>query len=370
MPTCAALQEVTIIINPPNSVENAPIVPFRAEFGREILDDPSGLAVVDLLHRWSQMRNLRFIGLRAFGWATWALWMTARATSSPIGRRRPIATAAALWTWQLWRRIVRLPVVVTLPEGSKLICPPWSRLGGAYVSEGFHEPSIAMFLLDFLRGDSLFVDVGSNIGFYSMIAARRGSRVLAFEPTESCCDTIAASAELNGLAALVRVYCMALSNVAGTALFTTSRDNTNMLVSADAEISAEERSNAIEIDVRTLDEMLAAKGPVTAIKIDAEGADLQVLAGSISTIAVDRPALVVEVYDGGSDVRSWLHAQGYEVYRYVPSSRELRPAPPVEGSDNLIAIHRDEMAVTVARLRETFPHPLRMPRAAWRRNIG
>lgn len=237
------------------------------------------------------------------------------------------------------------------------------------MSEGFHEPPIAMFLLDFLRDDDLFVDVGANIGFYSMIAARRGARVIAFEPTERCCETLTKSARLNGLAASVRTHCIALSDMGGTALFTTSRDNTDMLVDAASEISADDRQRAVQIDVRTLDEMVSGER-ITAIKIDAEGADLKVLGGSSHVITSDRPALVVEVYDGGSDIRFWLDAHGYEVYRYVPSLRELQPASAIKGADNLIAIHRDQKTKTIERLAEVHPHSLRMPQTAWFSNGG
>jgi hypothetical protein len=52
------------------------------------------------------------------------------------------------------------------------------------VGTGLTERNDSLFAIDLLRPGDLFVDVGANIGFYTLIAARRGAQVEAFEPTD------------------------------------------------------------------------------------------------------------------------------------------------------------------------------------------
>lgn len=83
-----------------------------------------------------------------------------------------------MWGWQIWRRVIKRSIAVQLPDGSSLICPPWSALASALVVDGFHEYMETVFMLDLLRPDDLVVDVGANIGYYSIIAAHRGRAAL------------------------------------------------------------------------------------------------------------------------------------------------------------------------------------------------
>ena len=336
------------------------------EITRDTIDTPPTIStMLGALHAAGRLRCKHSVVLRALGWSSWATWMTLRACDSPFARRRPAATIRSLWTWQFWRRVVHASVVTTLPDGSQLICPSWSRIASAYVSQGFHEPAIALVLLDYLRSGDLFVDVGANIGLYSIVAARRGARVMAFEPTPRCCTILARSAAYNGVAFRVSVFPVALAARDGSALFTTSRDNTDMLVDVAETLTDAERASAVLVDVRTLDSMLANGAPA-AIKIDAEGADLAVLAGAEDTLRRHRPLLIVEVWRGGSEVRDWLAERGYECYRYRSAARRLVSLPrDFAGDENVIAVHRDALAAVGERLAAAPPLHLQPPRVAW-----
>jgi len=44
------------------------------------------------------------------------------------------------------------------------------------------EPDLVNWIEDYIDADSILYDVGANIGAYSLYAARKGARVIAFEP--------------------------------------------------------------------------------------------------------------------------------------------------------------------------------------------
>ena len=68
--------------------------------------------------------------------------------------------------------------------------------------EGIWEPYETSLLLDLLAPGGVFVDVGANLGYFSMVAARAvggNGRVFAFEPEPENFRLLQANAELNGL---------------------------------------------------------------------------------------------------------------------------------------------------------------------------
>jgi FkbM family methyltransferase len=290
------------------------------------------------------------------------LWMTFRFGLHPLGRGRVIQTAGMSYGWQLWRRAVGKPVVVRLPEGSLLLCPPWSRVAGNYITVGFDEYRESLFVLDFLRPGELFVDVGANIGFYSIIAAGVTGRVMAFEPTERARAAIAASARLNGCADRITISARALSDRCGTAFFTTQYENMNQLTDAG--------EGTIEVEVSTLDAEVDAVPAL--IKIDAEGFDLTVLRGGAQRIFPQhKPAVVVELQNGSHEIRSWLLENGYELFTYEPETKSLSAFIPLVVADGVsyqeyvVAVHRDRVGEARARLTSSAVRALRPPAVRW-----
>lgn len=142
------------------------------------------------------------------------------------------------------------------------------------------------------RGDC-FVDIGANVGIYSLIAAHRVGRegkVLAFEPTPSTQAALRMTMVVNGLSDLVSVYDFALGSEDGTATLhceATSGHN-SLLMSSNPAI------DTVEVPVRRGDEILQGLKP-TLLKIDVEGWEVEVLDGLKATIMANPDiALIVE----------------------------------------------------------------------------
>jgi FkbM family methyltransferase len=89
------------------------------------------------------------------------------------------------------------------------------------------------FVLHFLRPGDLFVDVGANVGFYSILAAAAsGANCLAFEPGPDAFDWLCGNIGLNGVSARVEVRREALGRQAGQVAFTVGQDTVNHVVLA------------------------------------------------------------------------------------------------------------------------------------------
>lgn len=294
-----------------------------------------------------------------------AAWITSFYARHPLGRRWPGRAVGRAWAWQLWRRAVGRPVSVQLALGTQLLCPSWSKMAGAWIAVGLHEPAEMLFAIHLLRPDDLFVDVGANLGIYTVLAARRGARVVAFEPVPRAHAALARNLALNGIAGNVRVVPAALADVAGRFPLTTHLESSNHLVRQGIPVAP----GSTMVDVARLDDVLPAgaapDGPAL-LKVDAEGADELVLAGAVRTLERARPAVIVEIWAGGRGVRELLEARGYLAFRYAFQQRALVPLDVgFEGDGYLIAVHRTRLDETRARLQAAAPVLIEPPRVRW-----
>lgn len=73
------------------------------------------------------------------------------------------------------------------------------------------EPETLGWIQGFGPGETM-LDVGANVGLYSLYAAHRGHRVLALEPESQNFALMNENIHLNGLVSRVTAYCLALSN--------------------------------------------------------------------------------------------------------------------------------------------------------------
>ena len=85
---------------------------------------------------------------------------------------------------------------------------------------GLHEFEDMGFLLHFLRPGDMFFDIGSNIGSYTILAAKEaGANVIAFEPIPSTFQVLEKNIELNAISALVHPLNVGVGAKAETLIF-------------------------------------------------------------------------------------------------------------------------------------------------------
>jgi FkbM family methyltransferase len=183
-----------------------------------------------------------------------------------------------------------------------------------------HEAiAIRAVLASSLRRDSCFIDVGTNRGGVLREAVRSApdGRHLAFEPVPQL------AAEVEREFPSVDCRRLALAAQPGSAEFCWFRnmDGWSGLRRSPEVSDAKGRPELISVTVSTLDAEVTDRAP-SLVKIDVEGAELDVLRGGRSLLTETRPALIVEhlarasaVYGASSaDVWDLLSEYGYEVF--------------------------------------------------------
>jgi FkbM family methyltransferase len=184
-----------------------------------------------------------------------------------------------------------------------------------------------------------FVDVGAHIGFYTVAAARCGSRVLAFEPHPRAQEHLRANLELNGVSA--EVVPKAASSASGVATLRVP-DTADMSWS-----SLEQRAFAegapLEVELTTVDDEAGVRDLRPAlVKVDVEGHELEVVAGMRRTIGAHRPQVLCEVSDRtAADAEAFFAREGYDAFRI--SGAQLHPgATWVSGIYNVLFVPRPD----------------------------
>ena len=145
----------------------------------------------------------------------------------PLSSRRPLSAYWRYARWQIESRL-RDEVIFDWVAGSKLVARNGMTGATGNIYCGLHEFVDMAFLLHLLRPGDLFVDVGANIGSYTILAsAVCGARSIAIEPDPGTVQSLNRNIEANSIGDRVTVIEAAVGAAAGTVCFTIGQDTTN-----------------------------------------------------------------------------------------------------------------------------------------------
>ncbi|HEY7328465.1 MAG TPA: FkbM family methyltransferase [Gemmataceae bacterium] len=180
---------------------------------------------------------------------------------------------------------------------------------------GTSEPDMQEALHHLLRPGMSFYDIGANVGFFTILAAKLvgpTGRVVAFEPVNANAHWLEHNLKLNGFHH-VFIRQMALGNQDGEAAFRVSAESTWGKLAYTGPVNQE--TAVIQVPIRSLDK-LHANGELPRpdlLKIDVEGAEVDVLRGSAETLRAVRPLLLIELHGTNADVADLLSGLQYRV---------------------------------------------------------
>jgi FkbM family methyltransferase len=175
------------------------------------------------------------------------------------------------------------------------------RIGRSQASadyaQGDNELPVQHALADLLHPGDVFVDIGANVGFFSLLAARvvgDAGRVYAIEPVPENVEAIRANVRRNHFANVSVIEEAASDTVGTTTLTLTRHPGGAAIASADAPPDA---IGELTVPTTTIDALVSDGriAPPSVLKIDVEGAEEAVLAGLADTLRNHAPLLVLEV---------------------------------------------------------------------------
>jgi FkbM family methyltransferase len=186
-------------------------------------------------------------------------------------------------------KTIRLPLRL-IPDGSvvRVVRGPlkgqrWitgSSIHGCWLG-AYEADKVAWIAKQPLAG-KLFVDIGANVGFYSLLAARMGANVIAFEPLPRNLTYLRRHNELNQCNIDIRAA--ALSDRAGKLHFDSQRNSSEGRLA---------ESGDLVVDSYTLDSLGIEP---QFLKIDVEGAEARVLEGARATLQRSKPTIFLATH--------------------------------------------------------------------------
>jgi len=189
--------------------------------------------------------------------------------------------------------------------------------------QGDWEPEIRSLMNALLRPGDVMLDIGANIGWHTLTAARivgEKGRCYAFEPVPSVRSFLEENLRLNKVTHC-EVRAEALCDRNGRATMQVVKSHTGISSMLPGDTPAD---YAVEVASARLDDLLSFDRSVNLIKIYVEGAEFSVLAGMERLLARDHPDLIIEIGDarlrkaGSSAVSLCQHLAtlGYRMYPF------------------------------------------------------
>lgn len=249
----------------------------------------------------------------------------------PLAGRHKIKAYRNFIEWQVSQTFSPGLVVRAYVGNTKLLLKKGLKGGTGNIYTGLHEFSDMGFLLHFLRKEDLFLDIGANIGCYTVLASGYiGARSIAVEPVPATFDFLHQNITINGIGEHAKILNCGMGSAESTLFFTKGHDDVNHVV-LNPDITSRD---LVEVAVTSVDILLKGKVAPALLKIDVEGFEQEVINGANYTLKDTRlKAIIIELIGAGErygyvdeNIHIILLKEGFSPFAYNPLKRKLTPA--------------------------------------------
>jgi FkbM family methyltransferase len=226
-----------------------------------------------------------------------------------VGRRRQAVLHAI--SYQVQARLLHRRVLARLGERSRLFVDLHRTSASKALYANPPDMPEMLAWRRVLRNGGLFIDVGANVGTYTIWAAELGAEVIALEPAAETFALLSENIKLNGYE--VTTVQAAAGDHCGTVRFTTNRDSVNCV----------DQAGPAEVRLVTIDSLIGDTY-VAGMKVDVEGFEIHVLRGCLRALSEHRIGLIQLEWNEasriavGADrcaVADLLTEHGYRLFR-------------------------------------------------------
>lgn len=245
----------------------------------------------------------------------------------PLNRKRRVSALTGFLKWQIGSRLIPGAVVYNWINGTRVIVRSGETGFTGNIYSGLFDFFEMAYVLTVLDSTDLFVDIGSNMGSYTILAcAAKGAKGYCFEPVPTTFSRLMDNIRINNLSGRVEALNIGLSDREDELIFTSGKDCENHVVAGN-----EKLLDVIEVKVLPLDAILADQSP-SLLKIDVEGFETLVLKGAQATLRRESlHSVLMELNGSGSrygfdenQILKTMRDYGFSEYGYEPFSRELK----------------------------------------------
>lgn len=202
---------------------------------------------------------------------------------------------------KIFIRLSKDPICFRSKYGFVMEVSPYEYWMSGYMFLGETNPQETAVIISVLRVGDTMIDAGAHAGWYSLVARQcvgsEGS-VLSFEPNPVCADVLNRNVKMNGFDNIQIIH-DALSNKSGTSRLWVGDDMGGSLIKDQAQHITKKKVKSITVKTLRLDDFLKKQKTIKSIrciKVDVEGAEVEVLLGAKKILLRHKPIILAEVY--------------------------------------------------------------------------
>ncbi len=185
---------------------------------------------------------------------------------------------------------------------------------------GNYEEIVTDYIIANVNSEKTFYDLGANVGYYSILAAKYGMTAIAFEPDLTNMDRLQKHLEINKVKN-VKLFPYAICEKKQMLKFSVS-ENLAANTYKDSKYLSTEKYR--EVQGISIDEFVIENPdikPMSILKIDVEGAELDVLKGAVNSIIKYKPDILLSTHDIhipniSNDCVAFLESINYKVEKF------------------------------------------------------
>ena len=217
---------------------------------------------------------------------------------------------------------------------------------------GSYEKELEDLLKKMLRSNDVFIDIGANIGYFSLLVANNSPtvKVISFEPVADLFQKMNDNITLNNIKNIMTVNAAVGEVNEEKELFVSASDNLGMSSFKQPENYSGKKE---KVEVVTIDDWFKTSGlsKIDIIKLDIEGSELAGLKGMKEVLLKQKPVLIVEINPETlsmfnlkpSDIYDYLKQLNFEGFLILENGRlEVFKSAEINQTTNVLFIHKDK----------------------------
>lgn len=245
-------------------------------------------------------------------------------------KKYPFRTILRLVLWETYYKLFNVTALVPYYEDLRIELQPMKHRGISgliYIFRKLEEQS--SFMTDYIKEGMTVLDIGANIGYYSIIYSKlvgEKGRIYSFEPTKSTYDKLLKNIQINKCKNIIPLN-YALSNVNEKRKFYHAEAHDRNAFAPEIENAEHE-----EVECKVLDEFIRDNNlHVDFLKIDVEGSELLVFKGASRFLDYYNGPIYCEfntpkINNLGytlKDLVSFIKEKGFNIYTYDGGEKKL-----------------------------------------------
>lgn len=248
-----------------------------------------------------------------------------------------------------------VPIMVFLPWGGIWLCRNNFNGKSILLKEIFNEGEWKV-VAHYLQSGMIVLDIGANEGFYTLLASKKvgeNGKVISFEPSQRELKRLNLHLKINDCKNVV-IEPLALSNEeTNTELYVCLGEGTGCNSLRPPNVS--DPIKKVKVNVTTLDNYLNLHKleKIDFIKVDVEGAELNLFKGAKRSLEMFRPIIMCEIADirtrpwgyKSEEIIKVLEEVGYIFFKILPEGNLVKCEIKTEYAENLFAVPQEKISL-------------------------